>query len=213
MGYVPMDSASLSGLAFAFMETKKARRMVVCYVDGFNLYHAILALRKPHLKPVNLWTLIESLLKPEEALVAVKYFSAYAKWDAGKYKRHRGYVKDLEATGVTAVMAHFKHKDKRCYTCGATWVEHEEKETDVRLALEILKDATDDAFDRAYLLSADSDLVPVVQTIRERHPEKGILILTPPRRFSSARDLRAAGHASLELTPGRIAKHLFDSYG
>ena len=36
-------------------------KRVACYVDGFNLYHAIDDLRKPHLKWVNLWALAESL--------------------------------------------------------------------------------------------------------------------------------------------------------
>src|SRR5829696_9188995 len=37
---------------------------VACYIDGFNLYHSIDELRKPHLKWVNLWALAESFVRP-----------------------------------------------------------------------------------------------------------------------------------------------------
>jgi hypothetical protein len=53
---------------------------VACYIDGFNLYHAIADLGKPHLKWVDLFALAQSLCRAEETLVKVAYFSAYATW-------------------------------------------------------------------------------------------------------------------------------------
>ena len=50
----------------------------IVYIDGFNLYHALDDLREPALKWVNLWSLSEKLLRPDDSLVAVKYFTAYA---------------------------------------------------------------------------------------------------------------------------------------
>ena len=115
----------------------------ICYVDGFNLYHAIDNLKRPALKGVNLWALAESLLRKRERLASVEYFSAYAKWLPDKYRRHQIYVRALEAAGVTANMAHFKERDVTCRSCGHTWVSREEKETDVRLALKIFEHAVD----------------------------------------------------------------------
>ena len=181
---------------------------IACYIDGFNLYHSIDDLNRPSLKWVNLFSLADSLTRDHEKLISVNYFSAFATWRPDQYRRHRKYIKALELVGVTVTMAHFKKKDRTCLKCGVNWVDHEEKETDVRLALKMLEDCEDNIFDRAILISADSDLVPVIQTIKKRSPKKTILVATPPNRYSTGRDLRQNAHSSVEITPGRIAKHL-----
>jgi len=52
-------------------------RKVIAYIDGFNLYHAIDDLRKPHLKWLDLKALAASICGENETLVATKYFSAH----------------------------------------------------------------------------------------------------------------------------------------
>ena len=141
---------------------------VSCYFDGLNLYHAIDELRSPHLKWVDLSALARTMLRRGETLAAVKYFSAYATWLPGPYARHRRYVAALEAAGARPIMAHFKNKYRSCHRCGHSWKAHEEKETDVRLALAVLEDGYDDLYDRAIIVSADSDLVPVIEQARRR---------------------------------------------
>lgn len=137
---------------------------VACYVDGFNLYHAIHDLGKPHLKWLNIWDLANSLCRPKESLVKVAYFSAYATWLPDKYARHREYISALGRNGVECHIARFNKKDQSCKKCNSTWIQHEEKETDVHFALTFLEDAIDDVFDRAIIISADSDYVPAVMT-------------------------------------------------
>jgi hypothetical protein len=44
---------------------------VACYLDGFNLYHAIDDLQKPHLKWVDLEALAQSICRGDETLVKV----------------------------------------------------------------------------------------------------------------------------------------------
>jgi uncharacterized LabA/DUF88 family protein len=159
---------------------------VACYVDGFNLYHAIADLRKPHLKWVDLFALAQSLCRPEETLVKVAYFSAYATWLPSKYARHREYVAALKLHGVECHMARFSEQQTRCNECGATWKRHEEKETDVHFSLTFLEDAFDNIFDRAIIVSADGDHVPAVRSVRRRWPGKQIFAATPPGRHSKA---------------------------
>jgi hypothetical protein len=36
---------------------------------------------------------------------------------------------------ATPVLDHFKNKDRECHSCGAEWVAHEEKETDVSIGI------------------------------------------------------------------------------
>ncbi len=183
-------------------------RKVACYVDGFNLYHAIHDLGRPHLKWLNLRSLAESLLYPNERLVAVKYFSAYATWRPDAYRRHRAYIRALRHAGVEINLAHFKHKDRKCYRCNHQWTDHEEKETDVRIALRMMEDAMDGLFDRAILISGDSDLVPVVETVLRRWPDKRILVAVPPGRFRTSRDLCGSASQRYELRPGRLEASL-----
>jgi hypothetical protein len=79
----------------AFLVVGAGAMRVACYIDGFNLYHAIRDLQKPHLKWLDLRALAQSLCRGGEDLVKVAYFSAYATWLPGPYSRHRQYVAAL----------------------------------------------------------------------------------------------------------------------
>lgn len=187
---------------------------VISYIDGFNLYHAIDDLNRPHLKWVDLWALSQSLLRDDQQLIAVNYFSAYATWLPGRYKRHRTYVAALETKGVSIHLANFKVKQQKCYTCNATWKSREEKETDVAIAAHLVADALRDRFDLAILITADSDLKPAIAAVRANAPNKYIFVAAPPGRWGHARDLRPR----LEIRPGRVGRCLLpeeviDGYG
>lgn len=184
-------------------------RKVIAYVDGFNLYHAIDDLRRPHLKWVDLHALAKSICGKDETLVGVKYFSAYATWRPGAVGRHRAYVAALKHMGVECVIGHFKQKHRRCASCGATWIGHEEKETDVAIAVELVADAFTDAFHRALIISADSDLAPAIRSAQKHFPKKTINVIAPPGRKAHARDLKPL----FEITAGRLAGCLLPESG
>lgn len=57
----------------------------------------------------------------------------------------------------------------------------------------MLDDAYNDRFDRALLISADSDLAPPIRMVLERFPEKQVRILTPVGRDHSWALVNAAG--------------------
>jgi len=172
-----------------------------CYIDG--LYHAIVDLGTLHLKWLDR-SLSESFLHSDEQLTAVNYFSAYATWRPDAYRRHRYYVKALEYFGVSIFMGNFKEKFRQCIKCGASWKGHEEKESDVHLSIRIVADALQDKFDRAIIISADSDIAPAIRLVKQVASSKGILVVAPPNRFGHARDLSPA----LAITKGRLKKHL-----
>lgn len=69
--------------------------------------------------------------------------------------------------------------------------------TDVNIAVELMKDSFDDAFDTALLLSADSDLAAPVSFIRDRYPSKRIVMVRPPNRQS--KKLESLVHGSFAL--------------
>jgi NYN domain-containing protein len=178
---------------------------LITYIDGLNLYHVINDLGIPSLKWLNLWSLSESLARRDERLVAVKYFSAFATWLPGPYSRHRRYVKALQHAGVETTMGRFKEKPRKCPKCKYQWFGHEEKETDVHIAITLVHDALTNKFQRAIVISADSDLGPAIRLAAATAPLKQIFVAAPPGRLTYARDLKPR----LEVTRGRIAKHLF----
>lgn len=191
---------------------------VRCYIDGFNLYHAINDLGKPHLKWVDLMALSTVfLMTRSQRLDGVFYFSAFAKWWPEREKRHRAYVDALTARGVQCVMGHFKKKDRRCPKCHYSWTGHEEKETDVNIALALLGHAYKDAFDHAFLISRDSDLAPAVRMVRAEFPHKKVTIIAPPNKGHST-ELLSAGTGKAKLREAHIArcllpKEIFDAGG
>ncbi len=167
---------------------------VSAFVDGFNLYHAISALKTDHLKWVDLKSLCEGFAPSPQYLVGdIYYFTAFATWRPDAFRRHREYVAALQARGVTVVLGKFKEKDGGCLQCGTTWKRHEEKETDVNLAIYLLDRAYSNTFDRAIVVSADSDLAPGIKMVKTRFPQKQIRILTPVGRRHSWDLVNAAG--------------------
>jgi uncharacterized LabA/DUF88 family protein len=155
---------------------------VISFIDGFNLYHAIERLHRPELKWLNLMALSRSLISSKtEILNGVYYFSAYPHhMSEPVQKRHRTYVKALELQNVQPVLGSFKEKDRKCTACHYRWKGHEEKQTDVNIALFLLDLAYRDAFDRALVISNDSDLVPAIRMVKERFSKKRITTVAPP---------------------------------
>ena len=154
---------------------------VACFIDGFNLYHAIDGLKQNHLKWVNLWKLVEQFIDPtQHKLDAVNYFSAFATWLPEPYKRHREFVRAIVSVGVAPMMGKFYDKPRECRKCGHQWTAHEEKSTDVNIAVSLVVDAFEDRYDRALLISRDSDLAPAVRLVSEKFPAKRVVIVSPP---------------------------------
>jgi uncharacterized LabA/DUF88 family protein len=184
-------------------------KRVAVYVDGFNLYHALRRMPTPQapdkrLRWLDLMALSRRLLRPrDEQLVKVTYFSAYADWMPAERRRHETYVAALEAQGVTMVMGHFKNKDRRCPSCGHRWQGHEEKETDVNIALHMLTDAWKDVYDTALIVTRDSDMKPAFETVRRDFPHKEMVTVAPPM-MGFSRDLSLAASSQRKITPDQV---------
>ena len=117
------------------------------------------------------------------AQAGVRYFTARVIPDAGSVDKARRQNIYLEALGTLPDLdihyGYYLPKMQRCSTCGTTWQTYEEKMTDVNIAVELLSDAYDDAFDTAIVVSADSDLARPITTIRERFPGKRVVVAFP----------------------------------
>lgn len=148
------------------------------YVDGFNMYYA-LNRAYPHFKWLNYHALAKSVLLANDRLEKVYYFSAYVTWKADNHKRHQDYVTALRWAGVDFIPGRFKNKDIRCHCCHKRFVSHEEKQTDVNIAIRLLSDAVQDVYDRAVIVSADSDLTPAILAVRRLFPQKQVGVMFP----------------------------------
>lgn len=160
---------------------------VISFIDGFNVYHAIDRLRRPEFKWLNLISLSQVFLKSNsENLREVLYFSAQARHRSElTQQRQKIYLKALGVLGVRPVLGQFKRKNRKCPSCHHKWIGHEEKETDVNLALFLLDLAYQDEFDRAIVISNDSDLAPAIQMTLKRFPNKRITTIAPPQSIHS----------------------------
>jgi uncharacterized LabA/DUF88 family protein len=69
--------------------------------------------------------------------------------------------------------------------------------TDVNIAVEMLNDASDDLIDTALLVSADSDLIAPIKSIRVPFPEKRVVLAFSPDRQSQR--LVSAAHACFRV--------------
>jgi hypothetical protein len=177
-------------------------RRVSVYIDGFNLYHAIDDLGENHLKWLDLWALSETLIRPGETVSAVKYFSAYATWMPAGYRRHQRYVGALQSRGVQFIEGRFKEKPMQCKNCGVRYIAHEEKETDVNIGVHLMADGLKDRFDRALVISADTDLNEAVTVAKAEATGKQIAIVAPPKRKGRN------SNALFEVTVGRLRRSL-----
>lgn len=158
---------------------KKER--VKVYIDGFNLYFGMTS-SFPDIKWLDVVLLANNLLKSSQELIGVIYFTSMVSNNPPKEQRQRAYISALETSSVQIIYGHYKSKTKSCKRCGHMWNGNEEKMTDVNIAIEMLKDAMEDKFDMAMLISGDSDLVPPIHAIHEKFPNKRVFVAFPPNR-------------------------------
>lgn len=194
-----------------FLPKNMKYERLICFVDGFNVYHALDSIGQPYLKWLDLRKLFSHLTKSKSQIVTqIIYFSAYSTWKPDSYKRHRQYIAALSASGVTPVLGHFKSKPKKCLTCKTKWTSHEEKESDVNLALAMLDLAYKDMYDHAFVVTRDSDIAPAMRKVKENFPEKKITTIAP-YNYRHSSELLQAADAHKTITLQHLATSLFPS--
>jgi hypothetical protein len=203
------------------------------YVDGFNLYHGICDLQeqpskavptppnKAHLKWFSIWAYAEFITQQHgESVERVHYFSALATHMPHSVGRHQTYLRALKSTGVHYNLGTFKAKQKRMHfsrcdqngnpyaTAKINWTAHEEKETDVNIAIQLIQDAMDNIADVFYVISADTDLAPAIKLIQARYPHIEYVPVLPPNRAKNKelKQLSSRPGKHIEMNEANIAK-------
>ena len=179
------------------------QQRVITYIDGYNLYHGLLAAGLRSSRWLDLPKLGRSLLEPDHQLVLTRYFTTWVKGNQAKARKQVRYVDALKTRGRIEIdFGRFLQKPDACRRCGHNWTKKEEKRTDVNIAVRLLEDAYDDRFDTAMVVSGDSDLVSPIEAIRSRFPHKRVLVAFPPKRQSS--DLRRVADGAFKIIDRHI---------
>ncbi|WP_420335561.1 NYN domain-containing protein [Roseibium sp.] len=192
------------------------KERVAVYFDGFNMYHALHDLNEPFLKWLNLQDLSKLLIqRRSQVLAKVAYFSAVAHYfqnteNEGRIRRHESYIRALEAKGVECHLGNFAKRDHYYRGKGyrAKWLRREEKQTDVAIAVHVTSDAFNDLFDKALIVSLDTDMLPVFRVLKPQFPNKKFITVAPPAR-AHHRDLLTLADDHMVIKRSQLTKSLF----
>lgn len=171
-------------------------KKILVLVDGFNFYHRLKDYQYKNKVCVK-WLNYAKLIKLhftdyDDYDFEYIYFSAKAKFRGKETTtKHETYIKALETENIKSVLGNFKKKliprckcDEKCTNCSSEQdrtklVKHEEKNTDVNIAITLVEKALLKEYDKCYILSSDSDFNTAIERAKEIHPT-GIITLVPP---------------------------------
>ena len=166
---------------------------VIFYVDGFNFHYGL----KNWIKKDSDWQkfywldyvkFFHHFIGESQILQKVIYFAAPPPvMDA--FHRFYSLINAntlLNPATFETVMGQFYRKSVTCKVCKSNYPIYEEKRTDVNIAMRLVSDCMLDEVDTIVLVSADSDLVPPLQLIKDKFPTKKVRVYFPPGNNSIA---------------------------
>jgi uncharacterized LabA/DUF88 family protein len=203
------------------MEDQAPKKRVISYIDGFNLYKGLCDANYRRYLWLDLQALSQRLIRPDQELVATKYFTSrisggkpsdragYAAKRDGSRKRQTTFLDALSTISDLEIFyGHYREEPVTCNKCRATWMDAEEKMTDVNIATEMLVDSYANRCDVILLISGDSDLVPPIKAIKNCFGWKRINVAFPPER--SSYHLRQEAHGQCVIGRGTLKKSQFE---
>ncbi len=168
----------LSKESFFFM-----KKRVNIYVDGFNFYFGLKSKGWRKYYWLDIVKLFEQFIKNDQKLVNVFYCTAVQK-NNGKKDRQDLFF-SANKTNSKFKLIFGKFLAKTVYFGGKGYKTFEEKQTDVNIAVEMIRNVVKDNCDISIIVSADSDLIPPINLIRELSPDHKIFVFFPPNRHSA----------------------------
>jgi uncharacterized LabA/DUF88 family protein len=182
-------------------------RRIITYIDGFNLYFGMREKfgRKYHW--LNLSAMSKGFLKANQTLVCTKYFTTRISDPVASVRRQTTYIEALQTLPDLHVYeGQYDLQVEMCPDCGRYISLHNEKMTDVNIAVELTKDAHADRFDTAIIVTGDSDQTPAIRMLKELFPTKRIICAFPPKRKSHR--LQQEAHGFTHIDGGLLARCL-----
>ena len=165
------------------------KQKVIVYVDGFNFYYGLKTISQRDRRWKKFYWLdvvdfFSKMLPEKQELVEVNYFSARIH-DVDAAKRQDLFFSANKLnTKFHLILGKYLKKEMTCNNCGNTIYTYEEKETDVRIATRMINDVQKKQCNITIIVSADSDLIPAIELIKDIEPEHKIYVYFPPLRYS-----------------------------
>lgn len=158
---------------------------VIFYIDGFNFYFGLKSKKWKRYYWLDIVKFCSLFLKPHQELLEVHYFSAIPTSNKGKQERQDLFFSANRLNRKFNLhLGKFLKKTQTCKSCAAPYISYEEKETDVHIATNMIRDVVLKKCTLSILISADSDLIPPIDCIKEIAPLHKIIVYFPPDRFS-----------------------------
>ena len=189
-------SYDMPSIAEGFFFMNKEKQKVRFYIDGFNFYYGLKHKNWKKYYWLDMVSFCEKFIHSHQEVVEVCYFTAIP-INKGKQDRQDLF---LSANKLNQKFSLFlgkffkkqiKYKDRIIDT-------FEEKQTDVNIAVKMIRDVVLEKCDISILVTADSDLVPPIDFIREYKPKHKIFTYFPPTHFSYDLKKKANNIISLE---------------
>jgi uncharacterized LabA/DUF88 family protein len=184
------------------------KKKVIVFIDCFNLHHAINAYPKYHkYKWLDLSKLANLYITKNESIVDILYFTALATWNQNKVKKHKLFIKANELNGVHVIFGEFKKRDKFCNLRKRKYQTFEDKQTDVNIVIQLFKLSIEKKYDKAIIISGDSDLIPSINAVRKTFPNKQIGVVIPIAR--RAEELKHTCDFYMKMKEKQLASAIF----
>ena len=181
---------------------------VIAYIDGFNLYNGLKDSGFNRFKWLDIQLLVENLLKTNQTLINVKYFTTLVTNDSYKRERQKSYVGALSTKNLVKIYyGKFQREEKTCSVCGSIHYDNCEKMTDVNLSTHIMIDYFEDNFDMAMIISGDTDLIPPIRYVNQNGKNKRAFVAFPPNRIND--EVRNEARGSMPIGRKKLSDSQF----
>lgn len=115
-------------------------------------------------------------------------------------------LRSKENWGLRLDLAFSKKKDRKCRHCSKINATHEEKQTDVNVAVSLFELAYEDVFDTVFLITGDSDICPAVRAVKKAFPQKEVHVIIPINR--RAEQLKETAHRTHKVKEHHLRNSL-----
>lgn len=161
------------------------KQRVIVYVDGFNFYYGLKSKGWRKYYWLNVVDFFEKFMKSDQTLVEVNYFSAPSIDGQSRSRQSLLFQANKMNPKFFLHLGKYSTKQVECVKCKHQSNKHEEKKTDVAIASRIIRNVAKDICDISILVSADTDVIPALELVRELNPSHKLFVYFPPNRRSS----------------------------
>lgn len=182
------------------------------FIDGFNVYHALTSkLVNSNQKNYAIYRWIDYYklgqyyaIRQGCKLNNVFIFTTYPEWDLSKLSRHQKLVSIWGDSGCKIIFGKFLPAKRECNNfknssrcdttrcslsggsyCNGLYDTREEKMSDVNLSIYLLEMAIHNDYEKAIIVSADTDIKPAVLSVKRNFPFKKIGVSLPIGRHNN----------------------------